>query len=147
MARRRHLDGLDDALRIFDRASRDGVERVVDAVNRGAIEIRDRAREAAPVGDYSGAGGLRRSVDVEATTARARRDGGGIVATVFAGGTPDTASAARAQEFGRAPGPGDHPGHAAQPFFFSAYHALRRRVVSRIRRALSRAAREAVRRG
>lgn len=79
-----------------------------------------------------------------------------IRATVYAG--DDEAYYARWVEFGTAPhslakgadisrdksqgGSRQHPGTPAQPFFYPAYRALKRRVVSRISRGISKAARK-----
>jgi hypothetical protein len=64
----------------------------------------------------------------------------GMSVTVYAEGR-DITALARWHEFGTAPGvreaPGyafEHPGTSAQPYFYPAYRALRRRMKSRITR-------------
>lgn len=88
-----------------------------------------------------------------------RRPGDGLLITIYAGN--DEAFYARWVEFGTAPhnvasgggtvagrrslasgGGLGHPGARAQPFFFPAYRANRRRVRSRISRATNAAARK-----
>jgi len=138
MARRRYVEGLAEVRRVFAAAPAENIERITDALNRGGKEIEAAARQAVPVGD----GDLRDSLrTIEASEIRVRRDDRAAVVYVTAGRNADgTNRYARAQEFGRAASDG-HPGHAAQPFFFPAYWSVRRRVRSRIKREIRRAAR------
>jgi len=135
--------GLDKAERVFKRMSGAMQRSLVAGLNQGGDELADAARILAPKENHD----LAESIDKKLTV---RRGGRSLTMTVYAGDTPETAISAFRQEFGRAPG-GDgmegHPGHVAQPFFFTAYAALRRRIRSRIGRILGKAAREAARRG
>jgi len=138
MARTRKLDGVDTVARAFRRMTRDGAERVTDALNRGADEIAARARVAVPVDS----GDMRDTIDVDRTEIRAGATGNPTV-YVVAGTTPLTQAYARALEFGRPEG--GAPAAAARPFLFPAYWSLRKRVRGRIKRAINRAARDAAR--
>lgn len=73
--------------------------------------------------------------------------GGGLTLTIYAGN--DKAFYARWVEFGTAAhinggmfAGSKHPGSKASPFFFVSYRANRKRVKSRIRRAVNKAAKE-----
>lgn len=75
------------------------------------------------------------------------RGAGNLQITVFAGG--GDAYYARMIEFGTAPhlnggrfAGSKHPGTAAQPFFFPAFRANRRRAKSRVSRAINKAAKK-----
>lgn len=145
------VEGVDKVARVFRALSRKAAERIADALEKGADEIVARAKVLAPVDDGNLRDTIARRTDIRGTT---RRDGSdrGVVVYVVAGDTAETAIAAFRQEFGRDPGGNekgnaDHPGHAAQPFLFPAYWSIRRRVRSRVARAISAAAKEAAARG
>ncbi len=94
-------------------------------------------------------GDLRDSIKAEG-----RRDGPAIRWRVVAG--DEKAFYARWVEFGTAPGTRvhkkgprsgmsvDHPGTSANPYFFVAYRALRKRLKGRLSRALTRAKKKAL---
>lgn len=147
MARQLYVDGVDRVARIFAAAPRENVERIADALNRGAQEIAAQAQRAAPVQAAADGGALRADIAARTTDIRVAGSKRAAVVYVVAGTEPQTMVEARMQEFGRAPGgdgdQAEHPGHAAQPFFFPAYFSIRRRVLSRVRREVRRAARAA----
>lgn len=140
---RRMIDGVERVAAVFRNIPRESQEKIAHALNLGGQEIAQRARLLAPVGAYMGGGDLRESVKVRATEIRQRRDDQAVAVYVVAGSTLDTAGYARQQEFGRAPSPDGHPGHAAQPFLFPAYFSVRNRVRSRVKRAVKAAAKAA----
>lgn len=140
-------------------------EEIAKAMEKGAQEIVELAQALVPIDEMvlyesiawtwgdppKGALVLARS--------RNRRPGDGLKITVYAGG--GDAFYARWVEFGTQPhnvargggtvsgkkqlaggGGLGHPGASAQPFFFPAYRANRRRVRSRITRAINSAARK-----
>lgn len=127
MARKRYLDGLEDAQRAFRAAPREFQEKITDAVNRSAEEIAGRARVLVTVDQ----GDLKESIEVKRASASKR----GIAAYVLVGNF-----VAGMIEFGTVK-------MAAQPFLFPAYQSIRKRVDGRIRRAVKAAAKEVARRG
>ena len=132
----KYIKGADRVSRIFKTLPREASEEIAHALNLGAKEIADAAEKLVPVDT----GDLSRDIQVEATGIQARRDNKAAVARVVVGTTKGTAEEAFRQEFGRAPGPNGHPGHASQSFFFTAYHAKRKRVRGRVARAINKAA-------
>lgn len=144
-------------------------EEISKAMEQGAQEIVDFARRLVPVDEMT----LYESIgwtwgeppEGALVLARSkRRQGDGLRITVYAGG--GEAFYARWVEFGTAPhnvargggtvagrrslasgGGLGHPGARAQPFFFPAYRASRRRIRSRISRATNAAARKQAARG
>lgn len=122
MARKRYLDGLDKAERTFRRLPAEAREGLVDALNRGGREIVMRAQALAPVDE----GDLRDATErlpIEETPR-------GLAVTIR-----NTDFKARWVEFGTTRAP-------AQPFFWPAVRSLRARVRGRIKRALSKAAKQ-----
>lgn len=131
---------------------RDVPKRVEDDVARaalkGAEEIATMQRALVPRDD----GDLARSIHVtrpgQSTPAHSqpggRRVAGPMEAIVTAGN--DDVRYAHLVEYGTAPHtnagqrPGtQHPGTAAQPYFWPGYRLVRQRVVSRVKRAISKA--------
>ncbi|MEM1421828.1 MAG: HK97 gp10 family phage protein [Pseudomonadota bacterium] len=135
----KRITGVDAAARVFRRLPRAAAEKIVGALEKGAEDIADRARVLVPrdEGDLS---------ETITTRVQERRDGRAVIALVLAGTTSQTAITAYRQEFGRAPGPGENPGHADQAFLFPAYWAVRRRVRGRVARAVNAAAKTEARR-
>lgn len=144
-------------------------EEISKAMEQGAQEIVDFARRLVPVNEmtlYESIGWTWGEPPKGALVlARSkRRQGDGLRITVYAGG--GEAFYARWVEFGTAPhnvargggtvagrrslasgGGLGHPGARAQPFFFPAYRASRKRIRSRISRATNAAARKQAARG
>lgn len=123
------------------------------ALAEGADEINDMQRRLAPkkTGKLAASikqtwgGGKERYSSVSAGTGDGDPD---LTVTLSAGNSK--VRYAHLVEFGTAPHTlggifkgAQHPGTAAQPFFFPAYRALRRRVKSRITRATKRAVQQA----
>lgn len=122
------------------------------ATGRNAEDVAKLAKSLAPVDD----GDLRAST--KALKEVSSRDGATIRWRVVSG--DEVAFYARMVEFGTAPGKrGDtavnasgrkrkvgrtHPGNKAQPYFFPAYRALRKRLKSRLSRAFTKAKRKAL---
>lgn len=150
MARRTTRKGFLLKLRRLKPAVRQEIEV---ATERNAREVAAMAKRLAPFGKYAGGGALKAS-----TKAIGVKDGAAIKWRVVSG--DETAFYARMVEFGTAPGKrGDqavnasgrkrkvartHPGTKAQPYFFPAYRALRKRLKSRLSRAFTRAKRKAL---
>lgn len=137
---------------------------LISAMEAGADDVVRLARGLVPVDD----GDLRDSIGwtwgdppkgaIVITRARPRKNDSDIRLTVYAGN--DKAFYARWLEFGTAPhkikaknypalgrdgrfGPEvDHPGKAAQPFFFPAWRAERKRMRAKLRRAITKAAKK-----
>lgn len=130
------LHGLEHAQRVFRRAPRVHQEKIAHALNVGAREIKDRAEILVP----EDTGDLKQDIKVEARGLQVRRGGRALVARVIAGTSAGNAMAAFRSEFGRAPSPDGHPGHAPQSFFFTAYHSVRKRVRGRVKRSINAAA-------
>lgn len=144
-------------------------EDIAKAMEQGAQEIVELAQRLVPIGDMN----LYESINWtwgdppagSITIGRSRRNpGDGLKITVYAG--DDYAFYARWVEFGTQPhntakgggtvsgkkqlaggGGLGHPGSRAQPFFFPAFRASRKRVRSRITRATNNAARKQAARG
>jgi HK97 gp10 family phage protein len=139
----KYIDGLDDVTRALSRFTDKAPVKLVQALNKSAGEIADRARILAPVDDADTRDSIGNGID---TTGRG---GKSVAAIVYAGGGGSTG--AWRSEFGRAPGGeginADHPGHVAQPFMFPAYHSIRKRVRGRVTRALNALAKEIARNG
>jgi HK97 gp10 family phage protein len=133
---------------------------IKQALAEGADEITDLQKRLAPVsatGSHGNPpGALRDSIK---QTWGGERERFSSLSGVAGAGDPDLTvrisagnSAVRYAhlvEFGTRPHPQggmfkgtDHPGTAAQPFFYPAYRALRRRVKSRISRATNKAAKK-----
>lgn len=149
MARQRLLTGIEDVQRVFRTLPKENLERITHALNLGAQEIAARARILAPI-DPNTSIDLKDQIEVRIATRTNFRRGGSfgpnsVAAYVVAGDTPERRQVAFRQEFGRDPGGAGvnrgHPGHRAQPFMFPAFHSVRRRVIGRVRRAVSAAAR------
>lgn len=140
------VDGL-DKLKARLRAMPEETKRQVSAaIEKSAAELAGQAKRFVPVeegdlrdsiewhwtgqGDDSGQGDA--SVSRQATKGAER-----LAATVTAGGTAAGGHAGWV-EFGTAASEG-HAATPAQPFFFPAYRLLRKRIRSRIARALGKA--------
>ena len=142
MARKSKLEGLENARKVFERLPREFLEGITHALNQGADEIVDAAKILAPEGPQE----PHVKDTIRRTDIRVRADGKSAVVFVTTGDTKQTANAAFRSEFGRAPGGsgkvdmGKHPGHREQPFMFPAYFAKRKRVRSRVKRAIKKAA-------
>lgn len=143
------LDGLRRKLKRFPQVAEDQIRKAMEA---SANEIVALAKSLAP----SDSGTLRNSIawtygdapegaivlgKVKASNS------GNLKITVYAGG-PD-AYYARFIEFGTAPhinggrfAGSENPGTAAQPFFYPAYRATRKRAKGRITRAVNKAAKQ-----
>jgi HK97 gp10 family phage protein len=121
------------------------------AMEQGAEEIVTLMKSLAPVDD----GDLRDSIGwtwgrkpkYSQTLATVKSTDGELIITIFVGNTK--VRYAHLVEFGTAPhlnggkfAGTQHPGTKAQPFFFVSYRALRRRVKSRISRAITTSARQ-----
>lgn len=123
---------------------------IAKAMEESAAEIVKFARGLAPVED----GDLQRSIGwtwgdapkgaIVLGSVRASKTGN-MVITIYAG--DDRAFYARWVEFGTKPHENgglftgsEHPGTAAQPFFYPAYRAVRRSVRGRVSRAVTKAA-------
>lgn len=152
-----NLERLKRRLAAIPKAARAEIRK---ALEKGADEIVTMARVMAPRDD----GDLVRSIGrtfgefvPENSNVRGVVAGGGLgdpdlSVTIHAGDAK--AYYAAFVEFGTAPHPQgglfkgtDHPGGAAQPFFFPAYRLLKKRVKSRINRAVRKAARDVVAKG
>ncbi|MEO0623822.1 MAG: HK97-gp10 family putative phage morphogenesis protein [Pseudomonadota bacterium] len=145
MARMKYVTGLDDVRKAFKRMSEEGARELTDALGKGAAEIESTARMLAPVGEED----ERHMRDTISSTVRPLPNGRGVQAIVAVGTDAETRDAALRTEFGRAPGgvgQEGHPGHDPQPFFFTAYQAVAKRVRSRVKRAIAKAARRTVQR-
>lgn len=137
------------------RALPDAARRLIaPAMEQSAKEIVDMARSLAP----SRSGELRKSIDwtwgdapegsMTLGTVKAEGAGAGnLRIVVFAG--DDRAFYARWIEFGTAPHAQGgshkgtrHPGTAARPFFFPAYRTVRKKVKSRVGRAVTKSAKQ-----
>ncbi len=133
--RTKYVQGADTVSRIFKKLPREASENIAHALNLGAKEVAEAAEILVPVDTSE----LKRDIQIETTGIQARSDKRAAVARVIVGTKRETAEKAFRQEFGRAPSNG-HPGHAPQSFFFTAYHAKRKRVRSRVARAINKAA-------
>lgn len=143
MATRVHgVDRLKRKLRTFPDAAR--IE-IAKAMEKSAQEIVDFAKGLVPVDS----GELRNSIGwtwgdapqgsiVLGRVRQRGRGAGNMSITIFAGN--ETAFYARWVEFGTQMQP-------AQPFFYPAYRAIRRRVRGRVTRAVNKAARSAAANG
>ena len=135
---------------------------IVAAMEAGAAEVVALAKSLAPVDD----GDLRESIGwtwgdppkgaIVIAKSRPMRSAGDMRITIYAGN--DKAFYARWVEFGTAPhsveegadrsskrkraGGRMHPGARATPFFFPAYRATRKRLKSRVSRAITKAAKK-----
>lgn len=117
------------------------------AMAKGADEVVALAKSLVPVDD----GDLRDSIEwtwgdaPSGALAIASAGDGNLRITIYAG--DEKAFYARWVEFGTAQHPqggmfkgATHPGTTAQPFFYPSWRALRRRVKSRLTRAMNKAA-------
>lgn len=135
---------------------------IVAAMEAGAAEVVALAKSLAPVDD----GDLRESIGwtwgdppkgaIVIAKSRPLKNVGDMRITIYAGN--DKAFYARWVEFGTAPhsvakgadrsskrkrsGGRMHPGARANPFFFPAYRATRKRLKSRVSRAITKAAKK-----
>lgn len=135
---------------------------IVAAMEAGAAEVVALAKSLAPVDD----GDLRESIGwtwgdppkgaIVIAKSRPLKNAGDMRITIYAGN--DKAFYARWVEFGTAPhsvekgadrsskrklgGGRMHPGARATPFFFPAYRATRKRLKSRVSRAITKAAKK-----
>lgn len=138
------LDRLRQRMRAMSRETRAEIRA---ALHKGAEDVAGMARRLAP----KKSGALAASIKVTAGSKSKRLASSGdqdLSVRVTAG--DKEAYYAAWVEFGTAPHANggkfagtQHPGTAAQPFFFPAYRASRKRVKSRISRAVTRAARKA----
>lgn len=123
------------------------------AMEQAAQEIVDMAKGLVPVDD----GDLRNSIGwtwgdpprgaIVISRSRPLKNASDIRMTVFAG--DDRAFYARWVEFGTAPHPNlgefagtRHPGTRAHPFFYPAYRVHRKRMKSKVSRAITKAAKK-----
>lgn len=143
MAKQRYVTGTDRVMAVFQAMKREAAEEIAHALNLGAMEISARAKVLVPVDE----GDLKDTIGVSRAGFSIRADGKAVVVYVTAGDTKQTANAAYRQEFGRGPGPGENPGHAAQPFMFPGYWSVRNRVRNRVKRAVKKAAKDAAMKG
>lgn len=127
-------------------------EEIAKAMEQSANEIVSLAKSLAPVDD----GDLQMSISwtwgdapkgsmVLGQVKSSGKGAGNVQITVFAGG--GDAFYARFIEFGTAPhvnggrfAGSQHPGTSAQPFFYPAYRATRKRAKGRVTRAVNKAA-------
>lgn len=130
-------------------------QRIREAMEQGANEIVNMAKSLVPVGNYPGGGALRDSIGWTygrapkgaMTIGKVQSVGGDLTITIYAGNSE--AFYARWIEFGTSPhrnrglfAGSQHPGTAAQPFFYVSFRANRRRVKGRVSRAITKAAKE-----
>ena len=110
-------------------------EEIRKAIAQSAREIADLAESLVPVdsGKLAGSIGWTWGSAPKGSMTLARARSGDLVATVYAG--DDEAFYARWVEFGTR-------NMGAQPFFFPAYRALRKRARSRVSRAVTKAAKK-----
>lgn len=147
------LAKLNRKLKAIQKAAKDEARK---AVVLGAEEVAAMQRRLAPVDD----GDLKESIHVTKpgeTTPPYSQPGGSRTAgpeqaLITAGNTK--VRTAHLVEFGAAPhingglfAGTQHPGTAAQPFFFPAWRALRRRVKSRVSREITKAIKKAAQAG
>ena len=152
MARRKqNVLGLAKVLRVFRQLPKENLKRITNSLNLGADEIVGRAKLLAEDSRSDPIAGQEHMADTIRRTPIRRVAASGrfsekVSVFVLAGvGDKDSEidNAAFRTEFGRAPGEG-HPGHSPQPFFFPAYHSIRKRVRSRVAREVNRAAKAVV---
>ena len=147
MAKYRNVQGVEVIQRQFDRMSKAAAERLADALNTSAKEIEARARLLAPVGRgrKSAAsmkyGPLKSQIEVLSPFEAVRKSRGRSRGVIASGVSTGRAFYARFVEFGTT------RGATPRPFFWPAYRSVRKKVRSRITRAINAAAREAVRNG
>lgn len=142
------LDRLKRKLQAFPDAARD---EIIKAMEQSAAEVVAMAKSLVPVDS----GGLRDSIGwtwgdppkgaISIASAKGLRRQGSMFITIYAGNSE--AYQARWVEFGTSAhvnggkfAGSQHPGTAAQPFFFPAFRALRKRIKSRLTRAINKAA-------
>jgi HK97 gp10 family phage protein len=151
------IEGLERLKKRFDRLPAEVFDQVGKAIETGADEIADMQKRLAPIRT----GALRDSIAVSLDGKPPRyaafrpQKGGksvasetGMMAVITAGNTK--VRYAHLVEFGTAPHVvggefkgAEHPGARAEPFFYPAYRALKRRVRGRISRAFSKAVKQA----
>lgn len=153
------LDRLRRKLKAIPEEAKEGIRK---AMEEAAQEVVNLARHLVPVDD----GDLRESIgwtwgdpprgSIVIAKSRPRKGADDMRLTIFAGN--DKAFYARWVEFGTAPhslasgadrssrrrrgGGPQHPGARAQPFFFPAYRAQRKKVKSKVSRAITAAAKK-----
>lgn len=143
------LDRLNKKLRRLPDAAR---AEIAKAMEQSAAEVVALAQSLVPVDG----GDLRDSIgwtwgdapngSMTLGTVRSKgRGAGNMVVTIYAG--DDKAWYARFVEFGTSPhvnggrfAGSNNPGTAAQPFFYPAYRAVRKRVKGRVTRAITKSA-------
>lgn len=143
------IEGLDALRRRFDRLPAEVFDEVAKSVEDSAIEVTQAQKRLAPKRTGKLAASIEYTLEGNPPKHAAFRGGqrggarGGIAATITAGNS--SVRYAALVEFGTAPhvagglfAGADHPGARAQPFFFPAYRALRRRVKARVSRSFSR---------
>lgn len=131
MSRFKNIDGADKLSAALKKLPAGSAKEVAAAMNKGAEEVATEARIAVPVDT----GRLKNSIDIRREAKGQNR----FTVKIVAGTDKATAISARAQEFGRRPGPNGHPGHAKQPFMWPAYWKVRKRIRGRIKRAMRKA--------
>lgn len=137
MPREKYLKGADKVRRIFGALSAEMADEITAAINQSMAEMKRDMQVLVPRDQGDLAGDIGSEIIV---TSR------GVTGRVFAGTNKETAITARVQEFGRAAGPGEHPGHGKQSFFFTIWDARRKRIRGRMARAMRKAAKSVVRR-
>lgn len=156
------IEGREKLLAKFRALPPEARSRIKQALAQGADEITTLQKQLVPRDTGKLADSIRQTWGNKPVLSSAGLAGGGAMAgdpdlTVWitaGGGAKDTGWYARFVEFGTAshvnkgafPGTA-HPGTKAQPFFFPAYWFLRRRVKSRIARAISKSAKDVASRG
>lgn len=162
MADTKHLRGLDKALRTFPRIQQEAAQALVVSLNKGVEEIAGRVRVLAPDDPktpHSIAANVK--TDIENVAAKGKRGVSGfrsetLSARVYIPNAPSfharflefgTAASTKGQRIRNASGRvrrarRSHPGTTAQPFFFVAVVSLKKRVRTRVTRALRAAAKK-----
>ena len=149
MAKILNLARLDRKLKRIPEAAK---ELIKPAMEQGANEIVDMMKSLVAVDS----GELRDSIGwtwgkkpkyAQAIAVMKSKMGGDLTITIYAGN--NKVRYAHLVEFGARPhvaggmfAGAEHPGAPAQPFFFVSYRANRKKVKSRIRRAITKAAKE-----
>ncbi len=158
------IKGLKRLQKKLDKLPDAAKKRIREAMEKGADEIVGMMQNLVPIGDtmrlHDSIGWTwGRAPKGSMTIGKVESTGGDLTITIYAG--DDEAWYSRFVEFGTAPhnaasgggtkagqkqlasgGGLGHPGSAAQPFFFVSYRANRKRVKSRITRAINKAAKD-----
>ncbi len=147
---RQNVLGAAKLIKVFKQLPKESIKRMTHALNKGSEEIKAlakiTAKQSDPIAGKEHYADTIRISRIRANAATARRSEFVSIA-VLAGGTKETSAAAWRSEFGRKPGPKPkraakkgHTGHDPQPALLPAYFAIRKKVRSRIKREINRAA-------